>query len=143
MIPRMVDEPMSIISSQKLSCAAGQWYFVRMRWMTRSDAVVMVAESSVYLDAILAGCVCHGGQEDVMCGLCGVVVEEGWRCYKLSRIRIRFLCECELIGVVVGCGVLCEVELRGTDQHSSIVSYGDGVAQANLLSSSSIPNSKP
>lgn len=48
-MPRIVEEAMSIIRSQRLSCNGGQWYFVRMRWTRievpeeRDEVVVVVA----------------------------------------------------------------------------------------------------
>lgn len=44
-MPRIVQEPRSMMSSQKLSWSGGQWYFVRMRWRTTS--VIVDAEEAI------------------------------------------------------------------------------------------------
>jgi hypothetical protein len=49
LIPKIVPAPISMISSQKLSCMAGQWYLVRTRCTTTSVVVLSV-------DAILKSC---------------------------------------------------------------------------------------
>jgi hypothetical protein len=40
---------MIMIRSQKLSCSAGQWYFVRIRWTTTASAVIVDSEDAMLL----------------------------------------------------------------------------------------------